>query len=81
MKAKDKNNKTLKEADWVSYNNRIYQIDSIINEDKNSIPTLVLWFRLLKSNRIKRLSYPLVILSNNCTLIDPPTAYNITDYE
>lgn len=81
MKAKDKNNKTLKEADWISYNNRIYQIDSIIKGFESGI-TAVLWVRYIKLNKkIKILKEPLYFNPFVLTKIDPPLAYNITDNE
>ena len=80
MKTKDKNNKTLKEADWVSYNNRIYQIDSIINSFGTK--TAILYIRYIKSNKkIKILKEPLYFNPFVLTKVDPPTAYNITDNE
>lgn len=84
MTAKDKNNKTIREADWISYNNRIYQINDIIKRKLNnsfSYIGLSIYFRYVKSKK-KVVSVPNFWVScDSVTKVDPPEAYNITDNE
>jgi len=82
MTAKDKNNKTIREADWISYGGRVYQIDSIV---KKSIGNSFIYigvsihFRFVKSKK-KVIKVPNFWLSvDYVTKVDPPIAYNITD--
>lgn len=80
MTARDSNNKIIREADWISYNNRVYQVNDFIKEDSKSIPCLILWLQFVKKNsKIKTLKYPLFVLGINVTKVDPPIAYNVTD--
>ena len=76
MTARDINNKIIREADWIKYHNRIYQIHTI---HKNE---LVLWFRYKKINsKVFCMHKAKLVNSNLVCKIDPPTAYNVTDNE
>lgn len=77
MIAKDKNNRIIREADWISYNNRVYQVDGIL---ANGV--IECWWKYIKStNKVNPLINIKILKSNTCIKIDPPTAYNITDNE
>ena len=75
MTAKDKNNKTIREADWISCNNRMYQVHFIFDKQ-----LIMVWWKYTKKNKkVIRLSRARIILTDSVTKVDSPMAYNITD--
>lgn len=83
MTAKDSNNKTIREADWISYGGRIYQVHNINKTFRiGGIIHCTLWFQYIKKfKKVKVLKNPLKIEPTFLTKVDPPIAYNITDNE
>ena len=77
MTTRDINNKVLKEANWVTHNNKIYQIDGIHKDG-----TLEIYFEYIGSiNRVIKLDNILFLYPFTVELTKEPQAYCIEDYE
>ncbi len=75
MTARDKNNKIIKEADWVESNGRIYQVNYIWRNGY-----LQCWWSYIKSkSKVCVLNNVKELKSFNCIKVNDPIAYNITD--
>jgi hypothetical protein len=75
MIAKDKNNRTIEEADWIESNGRIYQVNEILQNN-----VILIWLQFIQKRlKVKQLKRFIVLDGANVSLTVDPIAYNVTD--